>query len=229
MSLVDFISEKLATVDLKDSEISEYIAGIVSEEYLEESEKREALAEFLSESTDKPTDDLIDSFFVQWNEDQEKEKKAAEAAKAETVAKAKEREKKSLAVGIENVPSSGGTEKEPLTMSRRMAPKQMTKEERAQRERLMREYGYDLEDVVEGANGETEIVFKDRSKKSADDTLLMGNNNAARIKEEEQRRREKMKQESEKEKERIKQQQEKQKLDREKEKRRTMKKEKRRM
>jgi fructosamine-3-kinase len=32
---------------------------------------------------------LIDSFFVQWNEDQEKEKKAAEAAKAETVAKAK--------------------------------------------------------------------------------------------------------------------------------------------
>lgn len=52
-------------------------------------------------------------------------------------------------------------------MSRRMAPKQMTKEERAQRERLMREYGYDLEDVVEGANGETEIVFKDRSKKSA--------------------------------------------------------------
>lgn len=131
---------------------------------------------------------MIDSFFVQWNEDQEKEKKAAEAAKAETVAKAKgivvlivvkaktrdgadsrsvEREKKSLAAGIENVPSSGGTEKEPLTMSRRMAPKQMTKEERAQRERLMREYGYDLEDVVEGANGETEIVFKDRSKKSA--------------------------------------------------------------
>lgn len=131
---------------------------------------------------------MIDSFFVQWNEDQEKEKKAAEAAKAETVAKAKgmvvlvvvkakirdgadsrsvEREKKSLAAGIENVPSSGSTEKEPLTMSRRMAPKQMTKEERAQRERLMREYGYDLEDVVEGANGETEIVFKDRSKKSA--------------------------------------------------------------
>jgi hypothetical protein len=34
-----------------DNEVSEYVAGIVSEEFLEESEKREALAEFLSEST----------------------------------------------------------------------------------------------------------------------------------------------------------------------------------
>jgi hypothetical protein len=75
-----------------------------------------------------------------------------------------EREKNSLAAGIPN--SSGDDGKEPLTMSRRMAPKQMTKEERARRERLMREYGYDLEDVVEGANGETEIVYKDRSKKA---------------------------------------------------------------
>jgi hypothetical protein len=70
-----------------------------------------------------------------------------------------------LAKGIENV-AAGGAEKEALTMSRRMAPKQMTKEERAQRERLMREYGYDLEEVVEGANGETEIVYKDRSQRT---------------------------------------------------------------
>jgi hypothetical protein len=154
-----------------------------------------------------------------------------------------------LAAGIESTIADG---KEPLTMSRRMAPKQLTKEEKAQRERLMREYGYDLEEVVEGADGETEILFKDRSKKSTgkislkgnehlievlfshppflgDDPLLMKNQNASKIKEEEQRRREKMKQDSEREKERILQQQEKQKLDREKEKRRTMKKEKRRM
>ncbi|CAO3683852.1 unnamed protein product [Umbelopsis ramanniana] len=227
MSLVDFISEKLATVELKDNEISEYVAGIVSEEFLEEFEKREALTEFLSESTDKPTDDLVDSFFIRWNEDQEKEKLAAEAAKAEAASKAKEREKKSLAAGIESAIVDG---KEPLTMSRRMAPKQLTKEEKAQRERLMREYGYDLDEVVEGANGETEILYKDRSKKpTGDDPLLMKNQNASKIKEEEQRRREKMKQDSEREKERILQQQEKQKLDREKEKRRTMKKEKRRM
>ncbi|CAM0136707.1 hypothetical protein VKS41_003516 [Umbelopsis sp. WA50703] len=228
MSLVGFISEKLATVELKDEEISEYIAGIVSEEFLEESEKREALTEFLSESTNKPTDDLIDCFLSQWHKEQEKEKEAAELAKAEAAAKAKEREKNSLAAGIPN--SSGDDGKEPLTMSRRMAPKQMTKEERARRERLMREYGYDLEDVVEGANGETEIVYKDRSKKAtAEDPLLMSNRNSDIIKEQEKNRRDQMKQQSEIEKERIKQQQEKQKLDKEKEKRRTMKKEKRRM
>lgn len=67
-----------------------------------------------------------------------------------------------MAAGIESAIVDG---KEPLTMSRRLAPKQLSKEEKAQRERLMREYGYDLDEVVEGANGETEIIYKDRSKK----------------------------------------------------------------
>jgi hypothetical protein len=67
-----------------------------------------------------------------------------------------------LAAGIE----SAGDSKGPLTMSRRMAPKQLTKEEKAQRERLMREYGYDMEEIIETADGETEIVYKDRGKKS---------------------------------------------------------------
>ena len=45
------LSQLLTLMKTLDTEVSEYIAGIVSEEFLEESEKREALTEFLSEST----------------------------------------------------------------------------------------------------------------------------------------------------------------------------------
>lgn len=39
----------------------------------------------------------------------------------------------------------------------------MTREERAKREQLLAQYGYQLDDVVEGADGEAEIMYKDHA------------------------------------------------------------------
>ena len=51
-------------------------------------------------------------------------------------------------------------------MSSRHVIKNMTKEERKKRDALLAQYGYDLDEMVEGADGEMEIVYKDRSKGS---------------------------------------------------------------
>lgn len=71
MSLVDQVTEQLATIELKgnidlsyfqlktlwlksaviDEDISEYITGIVEDESMEEEEKREVISEFLAEAT----------------------------------------------------------------------------------------------------------------------------------------------------------------------------------
>lgn len=120
-------------------------------------------------------------------------------------------------------------------MSSRHVVKTMTKEERKKRDALLAQYGYDLDEMVEGADGEMEIVYKDRSAKgssvgvSTGDPLLMANNNADIVKQKEASRRAEMKKASENEKERNKAALEKQRLAQEKEKRRTQKSEKRRM
>lgn len=119
-------------------------------------------------------------------------------------------------------------------MSSRHVVKTMTKEERKKRDALLAQYGYDLDEMVEGADGEMEIVYKDRSKGSSagvntSDPLLMANNNADIVKQKEALRRADMKKASENEKERNKAALEKQRLAQEKEKRRTQKGEKRRM
>lgn len=124
----------------------------------------------------------------------------------------------------------------PLSMSSRHVVKTMTKEERKKRDALLAQYGYDLDEMVEGADGEMEIVYKDRSGKggadkgvSTGDPLLMANNNADIVKQKEAARRAEMKKASENEKKRNKAALEKQRLAQEKEKRRTQKSEKRRM
>lgn len=121
-------------------------------------------------------------------------------------------------------------------MSSRHITKDMTKEERKKREALLAKYAYDLDELVEGDDGETEIQYKDRSgtKNSAggsksSDTLLMANTNADIVKQKEAQRRAEMKKANDVEKERNRLALEKQRLAQEKEKRRTQKQERRRM
>ncbi|KAF8906933.1 hypothetical protein BGZ58_006235, partial [Dissophora ornata] len=121
-----------------------------------------------------------------------------------------------------------------LSMSSRHVVKNMTREERKKREALLAQYDYDQDEIVEGEDGEMEIVYKDRSGGStktnvaSSDPLLMANTNADIVKNKEAQRRAEMKKASDTEKERNKLALEKQRLAQEKEKRRTQKSEKRR-
>jgi len=143
-----------------------------------------------------------------------------------------EKERASLSSNLNNSQNREGA----LSMSSRHVVKNMTKEERKKRDALLAQYGYDLDEMVEGADGELEIVYKDRSAKasaagnvSSADPLMMANNNSEIQKQKDAVRRAEMKKASETEKERNKLALEKQRLAQEKEKKRTQKGEKRRM
>lgn len=226
MSLVDQVTEQLATIELKDEDISEYITGIVEDESMEEEEKREVISEFLAEATDKDTATLIDTLLKNWKKVRQSQEKEAEEKKSKLIeeARAREEERKSRA------------EKEQEENSAlRSAQKQMTKEEKEARDKLMQQYGY----VAEGGEEEeeaqpTELTPRDRRRGKTlpvPDPLLAANRNAELVKEKEQARREQMKQASDKEKERNKMLQEKQKKEKvqDKEKKKTQKGERRRM
>ena len=49
-------------------------------------------------------------------------------------------------------------------MLSRSTKKQLTKEERKKREKLLARYSYDLDEIVENEDGEAEIKYKDRSE-----------------------------------------------------------------
>ncbi|KAF9393684.1 hypothetical protein CPC16_001406 [Podila verticillata] len=225
-----FIAEKLAAISLQDEAITEYFARIVEEESMEEPEKREAITELLADVTEEPTETVIDSVFNFWNDMKEQEAKKAQEEKEKVLEAAREKERASFKSELDNSNNREGA----LSMSSRHVVKTMTKEERKKRDALLAQYGYDLDEMVEGADGEMEIVYKDRSKGSSaavntSDPLLMANNNADIVKNKEALRRAEMKKASENEKERNKAALEKQRLAQEKEKRRTQKGEKRRM
>ncbi|KAF9408407.1 hypothetical protein BGZ94_002321 [Podila epigama] len=223
-----FIAEKLAGISLQDEAITEYFARIVEEESMEEPEKREAITELLADVTEEPTATVIDAVFEFWTTLQEQEAKKAQEAKEKVLQAAKEKERAALKAELENPNREGA-----LSMSSRHVVKTMTKEERKKRDALLAQYGYDLDEMVEGDDGELEIVYKDRSSKGSNvntsDPLFMANNNADIVKNKEAQRRAEMKKASEMEKERNKLALEKQRQAAEKEKRRTQKNEKRRM
>ncbi|KAG0363093.1 hypothetical protein BC939DRAFT_488777 [Gamsiella multidivaricata] len=225
-----FIAERLATISLQDEAITEYFARIVEEESMEEPEKREAISELLADVTEEPTATVIDSVFEFWNIMKKEQEKKAEEEKRKALEVAKEKERAALRAEFDNPNNREGI----LSMSSRHVVKNMTKEERKKRDALLAQYGYDLDEMVEGADGEMEIVYKDRSggskaAVSTSDPLLMANTNGEVVKQKDAQRRAEMKKASENEKERNKLALEKQRLAQDKEKRRTQKSEKRRM
>ncbi|KAF9198006.1 hypothetical protein BGZ49_001306 [Haplosporangium sp. Z 27] len=225
-----FIAERLAAISLQDEAITEYFARIVEEESMEESDKREAITELLADVTEEPTTTVIDEVFTFWNGKKQEEAKKEAEEKEKALQIAKEKERAALRAAFDDPNNDNGI----LSMSSRHVVKNMTKEERKKRDALLAQYGYDLDEMVEGADGEMEIVYKDRSSKSSSnvassDPLLMANNNADIVKQKEAQRRAEMKKASENEKERNKLALEKQRLAQEKEKKRTQKSEKRRM
>ncbi|KAF9974828.1 hypothetical protein BGZ73_001688 [Actinomortierella ambigua] len=226
----EFVTKALAGLKLEDEAIAEYFARLVEEESMEEPEKREAITELLADVTEEPTTTIVDEVFEFYNAMQAKKKAQEEEQKAKALETAKEKERASLLAELDRKDDNGI-----LSMSSRHVVKNLTKDERRRREALLSQYGFDMDEIVEGDNGELEISYKDRSggggKKSSGsgDPLLQANNNADIVKQKEAARRAEMKKASESERERNKQALEKQRLEKEKEKRRTQKHEKRRM
>ncbi|KAL1936783.1 hypothetical protein VTP01DRAFT_917 [Rhizomucor pusillus] len=223
MDLLDKVTGQLESIDLKDDDISAYIAGIVQDESIPTDEKRETIADFLSATTEQDTEQVISQILDDWKAFQEQKVKLEADKKAKALQDAQEREKARQAQ-LEK-------ERQEAAEARQSSAKQLTKEERAQREKLMQQYGYDLDEIRENEQGEAEVVYKDRSnsKRSNEDSVLGANRNAEIIKQQEQQRREQMKKQVEAERERNKMLLEKQRLKEEKEKRRTQKREKRRL
>ncbi|KAF9115580.1 hypothetical protein BGX27_007317 [Mortierella sp. AM989] len=226
----EFIAKRLATISLEDEAITEYFARIVEEESMEEPEKREAITELLADVTEESTTTVIDEVFTFWNGVKQEEAKKVQEEKEKAMEIAKEKERAALRAAFDDPNNDRGV----LSMSSRHIVKNMTKEERKKREALLAQYAYDLDEMVEGDDGEMEIMYKDRSGKSSSaggssDPLLMANNNADIVKQKDAQRRAEMKKASENEKERNKLALEKQRLAQDKEKKRTQKGEKRRM
>ncbi|KAL0139880.1 hypothetical protein V8B55DRAFT_1502157 [Mucor lusitanicus] len=227
MSVVDKVTEQLALIELKDDDIAEYITGIIEDESMEEDEKREVISEFLSEATDKDTENLINHLLKDWKQVHENQQKEAEEKKSKLIqdAKAREEERRIRA-----------EKEQEENVSLRTAQKQLTKEQKEARDKLMQQYGY----VADGSDDEskkeepTELTPRDRRRGKTlpvADPLLAANRNADIVKEKEQARREELKKAADKEKERNRMLQSKQKKDKEqdKEKKKTQKGERRRM
>ncbi|KAI9478406.1 MAG: hypothetical protein EXX96DRAFT_482899 [Benjaminiella poitrasii] len=141
MSLIDQVTEQLSTIDLKDDDISEYISGIIEDGSMEEDEKREVISEFLSEATDKNTENVITTLLSNWKKVQENKSKEEEEKKLKLIEEARVREE-------ERRLKAEKEQEENLSL--RTAQKQLTKEEKAAREKLMAQYGY----VAEGDENE---------------------------------------------------------------------------
>ncbi|KAI7892482.1 uncharacterized protein EV154DRAFT_418603 [Mucor mucedo] len=157
MSLVDQVTDQLATIDLKDEDISEYITGIIGDDSMEEDEKREVISEFLSEATDKDTEKLIDTLLSDWKKVQKDQVKEAEEKRAKIIEEARVREEERRLKA----------EKEQEVNSvLRSAQKQMSKEQKEARDKLMQQYGY----VADGGDDDeeeaepTELSPRDRRR-----------------------------------------------------------------
>ncbi|TPX66682.1 hypothetical protein SpCBS45565_g04276 [Spizellomyces sp. 'palustris'] len=186
---------------------------------MEDDERREVIVEFLSEATDQPVEPLVDELLRRNAEWREKARRQEEEVKQKAIQAVKLKEQDALKATI-------------LQQEGKPAKKQLSKEEKQARERLLAQYGYDLDEVVETADGEVEFIYKgkkDDKKSSSDEVLLPKNRNAEIVKQAEQAKRSQAQADHQKQVQRNKELQEKQRLEKEKEKRRTMKKEKRRM
>ncbi|KAJ3032759.1 hypothetical protein HDV00_007166 [Rhizophlyctis rosea] len=217
----EWLVSELSSLSITDETFSEYITQICSEDTIEDDEKREIITEFLAEATDQPVAPFVDSLLLRTQQRRDESKRKEEEERQRQLEEVKEKEQQALQEDKALGPIKG--------------KKVLSKEEQRARERVLAQYAYDLDEVVEGDDGEVEILYKgaggsdDKNIGASGDPLLMKNRNADVVKEAEMAKRAKAQAEHQKTVARNKELQEKQRSEKEKEKRRTMKKEKRRM
>ncbi|KAI9471538.1 hypothetical protein LPJ78_002446 [Coemansia sp. RSA 989] len=202
--MAEYLAEALKEIGVDDEAILEYCAGLLGEETMSEEEKREAISGYLEAVTEANVIEIINKALeISAQEQVQKEARQQQQAK-EALAKARELERKELEA------------------AETIKTRQLTSEERRQRENILAKYDKQQLEVVE-KNGEAEIVYRE-----VKETIrIEGNNNAKMVAERERAFREKAKlahqQKVEREKELLEKDRARQ------EKKRTMKREKRRM
>ncbi|KAJ3269431.1 hypothetical protein HDV01_001429 [Terramyces sp. JEL0728] len=202
------VSQYLAGIEITDETFAEYILQIVQDETIPVEEQEEIITEFLQEITETDIKQWVVEI-IQLAQDIRNNEKEEEQAK--------ELEK----LNIQRV------EPEIEQRQTRFQSKQLSKEEKMARDQILKQYAYEFEDIVEGADGETEIVFRDKGKQNYIDDSLR-NNNVELVKEKERIKKLQHQEQHQKTTARNKANLEKQKLEKEEKKKGTQKREKRR-
>lgn len=136
-SLAIEIGQYLSSIDITDETFTEYFIQILQDESMERDEQLEIITEFLQEASNENASawvaTIIDKYIIQKLE-------FKEHTIQESIGKLAEVVKKEVVLNVKK------------------APKEMSKQERQNRERLLAQYGYEVDDVVENELGESEFV-----------------------------------------------------------------------
>ncbi|ORY51341.1 hypothetical protein BCR33DRAFT_846163 [Rhizoclosmatium globosum] len=217
-------STLLREFNLSDEAYVEYVFQLSEDDTIESSEKEAIVVEFLSEAVEGESSErigpVISALFA-----------ALQAQKADADAEAQAQAAKEKAALAQQLSEATLADNSDNSAADAQLPqkKVLSKEEKKARERLLRMYGYEVDEVVENENGETEILYSGNKEDKASMPDALMNTNVQRVKEAEQLRRQKMQAAHSAEVERNKAARQKQLDDAEKKKKKTVKQEKRRM
>ncbi|KAJ2358823.1 hypothetical protein IWW50_000800 [Coemansia erecta] len=204
-----YLTAELAKIGVDDEAIVEYCAGLLTETSMDDEEKQEAIVGYLEAVVDSDTSGIVSKAIELTAKEHAQHKAEDEQRAKEELDRAQERERIEFQRDMEQV---------------KHEERQLTSEERKQRDNLLKKYGGGELEVVE-KNGEAEIVYREVKNTMRSE----GNNNAKIVADKERASRENAKLAHQKKVEKEKELLEKDRLRKDKEKRRTMKKEKRRM
>ncbi|KAJ1811988.1 hypothetical protein LPJ56_004085 [Coemansia sp. RSA 2599] len=215
-----YLAQELNRLGVDDEAILEYCEGLLADDSMDSEEKVEAVTGYLEAVI--PDQDFsaavakaLEKLSAEKKRQQAEDQRMAQMALSQALEKEKEELKKDAQLA------------QHLVQQQKPA-RQLTTEERKQREKLIAAYEYRGVEIVERADGEAEIVIKEQAMRDGD-VGLQKNTNAQLVAEKERAARESSRAAHQKKVDREKELLEIDRLRKEKEKRRTMKKEKRRM
>ncbi|KAJ2991757.1 hypothetical protein HDV02_003493 [Globomyces sp. JEL0801] len=170
--LLNDITSYLSTIGIDDETFSEYILQIIQDDSMTMEEQIEIIVEFLQEAIENDSTELniqnwVATIIQSSNDIKLKLKEQEERERQELIEKTKQ-------IEITNKTTNDNT------LSKSKKP-ELTREERIERERWLSKYGYEVEDVEENENGETEIVFRDQTGKKQSNLDDLGKNRNAEL------------------------------------------------
>ncbi|KAJ3324661.1 hypothetical protein HDU93_002797, partial [Gonapodya sp. JEL0774] len=151
------ISEWIAAQTQVDDAIAEYAAGFLSDETLDDEEKREAIFAVLSEGMPEAKslpEGFMDTLFKMHAEELQRRQVDEEAERLQRLNLAREQEQATLAATV--------SEQEVTAATRQK--RTLTREEQKERDLLLAKYGFAMPEVVEGADGEEVFVYGSEDK-----------------------------------------------------------------
>ncbi|KAJ2740643.1 hypothetical protein GGI20_005701 [Coemansia sp. BCRC 34301] len=211
----EYFAAELGKLGVDDEAIVQYCVGLLEDTSMDAEEKHEAIVGYLEAVAAGEQDfaSVVSKAISLVAGDKEQRDLDARALAQQALRGALEKEREELLRDAQSA--------KPVAATR-----QLTADERRQRDRVLKAYDVGDPEIAEGANGEAEIVYREHKE---GDFVLERNTNAQVVADKEKAQREANRMAHQKKKEREKELLELDKLRKEKEKRRTMKNEKRRM